>query len=181
MKKICFAALLSFIVAVPVFAQANAQYCWGSSPIVCQYLEDEGLDSGTTYWSYSAGSGQATVTDQCLWGNPSTGAADLDPGDAVFQTVDTDDFDVWSITLNLHKTSTSVTSNDYFKVNVYNYTTLQSETHYVYANEYSGLCGNVTIYLANNNADSTVRVKVEKNFSATATMYVDNISLWGNY
>jgi hypothetical protein len=173
---------LVLVITVPVFGQANAVYCFGSNPFFCQYLEDESLEAGTTYWAYSAGSGPASVTDQCGWGTPppSTNAADLDPGDSVFQTVDTDDFPAWSVELDVYKTSTSVTANDYFKVNVYNYTTFQSETHYIYASDISGLCGsNISIPLVNDHANSTVRVRVEKNFQATATMYVDDISLWG--
>lgn len=179
--KLKLTILTMFLAAaVPMFGQA--QYCYGSLPYTCQYLADNGLEQGTTYWSYSSGSGPATVSDACAWGGGvNTTAADLDPDDSVFQTFDTDDFDVWSIRLDLYKTSTSVTSADFFEVIVHNYTTNQSETHYVYASSYSGLCGSVIpVNLTNNYGNSTVRVRVRKNWQATATMYVDNIAMFGH-
>lgn len=171
-----------FVLAIPAFAQSHAQYCFGSLPYTCQYLADNGLEQGTTYWAYSSGSGPATVSDPCAWGsNPTSTAADLEPDDSVFQTFETDDFDFWSIQLDLYKTSTTVTSNDYFEVIIHNYTSNQTETKYVNASDYSGLCGGVISFnLSNSYANSLVRVRIRKNFYATATMYVDNISFWGH-
>lgn len=179
--SVCFATLF-VLLSVPAFAQANAQYCFGSSPYLsCEYLWDTPLEDGTTYWAYSSGSGPSTVTDPCAFGSPTTEAADLDPGDSVFQTVETDDFSVWRVELDLYKTSTSVTANDYFEVNVYNYDTLQGETIEVEADDYPGLCsGRIPLTLDNAYDNATVRVRVTKNFYATATMYVDNITLWGS-
>lgn len=177
--SVCLAALF-FGLAAPAFAHLNAQYCFGSSPVTCQYLADTALQQGTTHWSYSSGSGQSNVSDPCAWGGGTSGAADLDPGDSVFQTVDTDEFPVWGVRLDLYKTSTSVTANDYFIVNVRNFTTLQHETHYVEASDYAGLCGSaISIPLNYDYSDASVRVKVEKYSGATATMYVDNIALFG--
>ncbi len=179
MKRVLFAVVL-VLCASSAFAQSNAQYCWSAPIVVCQYLADEPFSQGTTYWWYSSGSGQSTVTDPCAWGGGTSSAANLEPGDSVLQDVYTDNFDQWSIDLDLYKTSTSVGANDYFKVIVYNYTTFASETHYVYASNVSGLCGsNISINLTNNHANSLVRVRIDKSPTATATMYVDNVSFWG--
>ncbi len=183
MKKtsVCFAALL-ILFSLPALAQANAQYCFGSGPsYACQYLWDTPLEDGTTYWAYSSGSGPATVTDPCAFGSPNTEAADLDPGDSVFQTVETDTFSVWRVEFDMYKTSTSVTSSDIFKVIVYNYDTFTGETVEYRADAYPGLCsGRISLRLDEDYADATVRVRIEKKFGSTATMYVDNITLWGS-
>lgn len=176
MKKLLLAVAVSFVLCGgPAFAQAV--WCYDYD---CQYLEDHSFSQGTTYWDYSSGSGQATVTDPCAWGSATSSVADLDPGDSVFQTVYTDEFPNWGVQLDIYKTSTSVTSSDYYKVIVHNYTTLQTETNYVYAGDYSGLCaGNIWVPLAYDHSNSLVRVRIEKNSGATATMYVDNVTFYG--
>ncbi|MFP5246102.1 MAG: hypothetical protein ACLGH0_05365 [Thermoanaerobaculia bacterium] len=178
MKKVFLPSIVLLLLAIPAFGQTNAVYCYDFH---CQYLEDEALEQGTTYWNYSTGSGPSSVLDTCAWGgNSYTNAADLENGDSVFQTVQTDDFPVWSVDFDVYKTTTSVTANDYFTVYIHNYDTLQTETHYVYANQISGLCGsNVHLELSNDYANAMVRVRIVKNFYSTTDMYVDNISLWG--
>ena len=172
----CFAALL-VLLSVPVFAQ-NYQYCLSQGFVRCEYLWDTPFSEGTDYWSYDSGSGPSYVSNPC--GGGSTDAADLDPGDSVFQAFDTDDFTVWYIELSLYKTSTTVTANDWFKVQIYNYNTFQTENHYVYANSESDLCvGPTVINLSNDYANDTVRVLIQKGPSATATMYIDNVTFWG--
>ena len=180
MKKraIGLAVLALAFSAVP--ASAQAQYCFGSSVVSCQYLGDTGFEQGTTYWHYSMGSHQSTVWDPCAWGGGTTGAADLEPGDSVLQEVFTDSFPVWTIRLDLYKTSTSVTANDYFKVKVYSSATGVTETKLVKARDYSGLCGSMISFpLSNNYSNTYVRVIIQKNADATATMYVDNVAFFG--
>ena len=184
MKKnvIGLAVLTLLFIAAPAYAQTNAQYCFGSSPFTCQYLADTALEQGTTYWGYSAGSGPVTVTDPCASGagSTTTKAADLDPGDSVFQNFNTDSFPAWSLRLDLYKTSTSVTANDYFTIYVRNYSTNQVETHYVSAGDYPGLCGGaISLNLTNNYSNAHVRVRIQKSYGATATMYVDNVAFFG--
>lgn len=175
--KLLLVAALS-LLSLPALAN-NWQYCIGSGAYhTCEYLWDTPLSDGTTYWSYDTGSGTSYVSSPCA-GGAYTDAADLDPGDAMFQAVDTDEWPVWRIEFDLYKTSTSVGSNDYFIVQVYNYNTFQTETINVYASSYSGLCGSVGFNLSNDYDNATVRVLIKKNSSATATMYVDNVTLWG--
>jgi hypothetical protein len=98
----------------------------------------------------------------------------------VYQSFYTDNFPVWSLRLDLYKTSTNVTANDYFTIYIHNYSTLQTETRYVSAGDYSGLCGSVISFnLSNNYANSNVRVRIDKSYSATATRYVDNVAFFG--
>jgi hypothetical protein len=183
MKKIviCLGILALACIAVPASAQTNAQYCFGS-PVTCQYLADTGLELGTAYWDYSAGSGPAIVTDPCAWGGGTSAAANLEPGDSVFQSFTTDSFSlpVWTIRLDLYKTSTYSTYNDYFTIWIHNYTTNQTEYRYVTAWDTPGLCGSVLSFdLDHDYTNSTVRVRIQKSYGATATMYVDNVAFFG--
>lgn len=177
-RLIAFMVPVLVLMTVPAFGQ---QYCYGSAPATCQYLEDTGLQQGTTYWNYSSGSGQSTVTDPCSYGGTgTTGAADLENGDSVYQTVETGDYPVWSLRLDLYKTTTSVTASDYFTVYVHNYDTNVTETFYAEASSESDLCiGVINFDLAYDHSNSTVRVRIVKNFYSTTDMYVDNVALFG--
>jgi hypothetical protein len=179
-KKVIGLAVLALVFsAVP--ASAQAQYCFGSPP-TCQYLADTGMEQGTTYWHYSVGSHQSTVSDPCASGGGTTGAADLEPGDSVLQEFYTDSLPArsWAIRLDLYKTSTNVTADDYFKVKVYSSATGVTETNLVKAGAYPGLCKSVISFtLSNDYSNTRVRVIIQKNSNATATMYVDNVAFFG--
>lgn len=178
-KVICLAILAFACIAVPASAQ-NAQYCFGSPVVSCQYLADTGLELGTAYWHYSPGSGSAIVTDPCAWGGGTTAAADLDPGDSVLQEFNTDNFPIWTVRLDLYKTSTDVTPDDFFTVRIFNSATGVTEVKTVKAGDYPGLCKSVISFVLKNDYSNTrVRVIIRKNSLATATMYVDNVAFFG--
>ncbi|HYH08630.1 MAG TPA: hypothetical protein VEK11_16360 [Thermoanaerobaculia bacterium] len=177
--KLVLATLLLVVAAVPAFAQ-NYQYCIGSGPyFTCEYLWDTPLSEGTTYWGYTSGSGTLSVSNPCA-GGTSTDAADLDPGHVMAQGVTMDDWPVVRMEFEIYKTSTSVTANDSFTVEIYDYSTFAvEESHTFYANATSSLCIPVDFALDNTYANSTIQVRIKKSSSATATMYVDNVTLWG--
>jgi hypothetical protein len=178
MKKLL--VCLAFLVAsvAPAFATyPNAEYCFGS--VACQYLADNAFSSSSsTAWSYSSGSGWSSQTDAC--GTGSTGVAALAPGDSVWQYHATDSGLIhWKVEFDLYKTSTSVSSNDHFTVFVNNGIGT-TESHIVYAGDYSGLCGSVSIPLsANFGGYSNVRVMIRRYSLSTVPMYIDNVSLFG--
>lgn len=174
---VCGLALL-LAGALPSLAQtSNAEYCFGS--VTCQYLADNAFgSSSSTAWSYSTGSGWSSQLDRC--GSGYTGVADLAPGDAVWQYHATDSFAHWTVEFDLYKSSTNVTSDDVFIVSVNNGIGL-SESHTVYASDYSGLCGAVSIPLSHNYGGySNVRVHIRRGFSSTTPMYIDWVSLFGS-
>lgn len=178
MKKL-FVCLTFLLVSVaPAFA-SNAEYCFGS--LACQYLADNGFtSSSSTDWSYSTGSGSGWSSQLDACGTGYTGVAALAPGDSVWQYHATDSgFLHWKVEFDLYKTSTSVSSNDRFTVFVNNGVGV-SESHVVYASDYSGLCGNVSIPLsADFGGYSNVRVMIRRYSLSTVPMYIDNVSLFG--
>lgn len=171
--------LLVVAAAVPMFGQQ--QYCFGSSPEMCMFLEDSTFSQGSTYWTYDPGSGQATVNDPCGIGTNTV--ADLEAGDYVFQDVYGEDpqnqFAAWTIDFEISKPSAG-SGYDYIEIAVLDLNAPSVETYRVYADEMSSNCEQYSIPLYYDYSETDIRVRFRKNSMASIDMYVDNVSLWGS-
>jgi hypothetical protein len=163
-------------MSVPAFAQV--QYCWGTPPFPCQYLQNEAFSDGSI-WTFTNGSYQGTLTDQCAWGGGTTGAGVLANGGSIYQDFTATQHGSFDLSFDLYFASSGATNYDQLTVTVKNLDNNTQEVFYISGAQVNGQCaGRVTFSPQNNYYGADVRVTFYRAVLSSVGMSIDNVTMW---